>query len=55
MTERYADMMDLKHILLSIGIKSTAVLEEEPCTSLDEPTFDCLSFGEQQLQLQGWV
>jgi hypothetical protein len=33
--EKYACMMKAEHILLSVSIKSTAVVEE-PCTSLDE-------------------
>ena len=36
-------MMKAVHLLLIVSIKSTAVFGE-PCTSLDELTYDCLSF-----------
>ncbi len=42
-------MMKAMHILLSVSIKPTAVVEES-CASLDDLTFCCLSFVMQQLQ-----
>jgi hypothetical protein len=42
-------MMKAMHILLSVSIKPTAVVEES-CASLDVLTFGCLSFVMQQLQ-----
>ena len=40
---KYVCMMKAVHLLLIVSIKSTAVFGE-PCTSLDELTYDCLSF-----------
>jgi hypothetical protein len=50
MMGKYASMMKAVHILLRVSIKSTAVVEEQPCTSLDELILDFLASVMQDLR-----